>query len=144
MAKLNASRTAQYALHAEFVFNLTDTILATDGTVKAFSVAAPIADVIPLPPSAIVIGGDVTVETASNDSSTATITVGDSGNATRYLGATNIKATGRTPLVPTGYVGVGENVRIALANAGGNASAGKVTVRVTYVVRGRANESQIA
>jgi hypothetical protein len=44
--------------------------------------------------------------------------------------------------VPTGYRGVGEDLRITLANTNGDATAGKVSVRATYMVTGRANEVQ--
>lgn len=141
MAKLLATRVAQYLLHSEFTFLVTDTFTMTDGVTKAFSVAAPVADVINLPDVAVLVGGDVTVEVASNDSSTATIAVGDSGNATRYLGATSIKAAARTALVPTGYRGAGENLRITLANAGANATAGKVTVRAAFAIQDKMNET---
>jgi len=144
MAKLLKNRGLQYALSAEFTLNVTDTMVMTDGVEKLFSVAAPVADIIGLPPNAVVVGGDVTVETVSNDTGTATIAVGDSASASRYLAATSIKTAGRTALVPTGYRGSGEDIRITLANQNGNATAGTVTVRVQYVVTGRTNEVQVA
>lgn len=143
MTTLKKTRTAQYPLVAEFTFNITDLMANTAGAVISFAAAAAAAfDVIPLPPNAVLVGGDVAVETASNDSSTATIAVGDSGSASRYLGATNIKAAARTPLVPTGYRGNGEDLRITLANAGGDATAGTISVRAEYIITGRANEVQ--
>jgi hypothetical protein len=142
MTALKKTRSAQYPLTAEFTFNLTDTFVMTDATSKAFTVAAPVADVICLPPNAVVVGGDMTVETIANDSGTATIAVGDSASATRYLGATTIKTAARTALVPTGFRGAGEDIRITLANQNGDGTAGKVTVRVSYILTGRANEVQ--
>lgn len=142
MAVLKATRTAQYPLNAEFTFNLTDTMLDIAGVSKAFTAAAPVMDVIKLPPNAVVIGGDVTVETISNDSSTATIAVGDSSSAARYLAATTIKTAARTALTLTGFRGTGQDIRITLANAGADATAGKVTVRVTYIIQSRSNEVQ--
>lgn len=144
MATLKKTRTAQYPLMAEFTFNIADVMLNTSGASTAFKATDGVFDVIPLPPNAVLVGGDVTVETASNDTGTATIAVGDSGSATRYLGATSIKATGRTALVPTGYRGTGEDLRITLANASGDATAGTVTVRALYTVTGRANEVQVS
>lgn len=146
MAQLNKNRTLQYPLAAEFVFNLTDTFTMTDGTSRAFGAAgaATLADVIGLPPNAVVIGGDLTVEVASNDSGTATVAVGDSASAARYLAATSLKAAGRTPLVPTGYRGNGEDIRLTFANANGNATQGTVSVRVQYTVTGRSNEVQVS
>lgn len=146
MAKLNKNRGLQYPLVAEFTFSLNDTFVMTDGVERAFKAAgaATIADVIPLPPNAVVIGGDLTVETASNDSGTATVAVGDSANSTRYLAATNLKAAARTALTPTGFRGAGEDIRLTFANAGGDATAGVVSLRVQYIVQNRTNETQIA
>jgi hypothetical protein len=146
MALVKKNRVLQYPLVAEFVFNLSDTMAATDGVVRAFSAtgAAAIFDVIGLPPNAVVISGDVTVETVSNDSGTATVKVGDSVSDARYLGATTIKTAARTALVPTGFRGAGEDIRLTFANANGDATTGKVTVRVTYLITGRANEVQVS
>lgn len=144
MAKLIKNRGLQYPLVAEFTFNVTDTMVANDGVERAFgaSGAAAIFDVAALPANAVLVGGEVVVEVASNDGGTATIAVGDSGSGTRYLAATNIKATGRTALTLTGYRGAGEDLRITLANANGGATAGTVTVRAMYTIAGRTNEVQ--
>lgn len=145
MSTVKANRTLQYVLIGEFIMNLAaDAMLNTAGVLTPFKANAGAAyDAIPLPPNAVLVGGDVTVETASNDSGTATIAVGDSNSAARYLAATSIKAAGRTALVPTGYRGVGENIRLTLANQNGDATAGKLSVRAHYMVTGRANETQI-
>jgi len=142
MATIKKARTAQYALHADFVFNIgTDGMLATTGALIAFNAAGAAAyDAIPLPPNATVISGEMVVETADNATGTATVSIGDSVLATRYLAATSIKATGRTPLVPTGFRGNGEDIRVTITSADGTATAGVVTVRVTYVIANRANE----
>jgi hypothetical protein len=142
MALLRKTRGAQWPLLAEFTFTITDTMAMTDGVTKAFSVAAPVADVIPLPPNAVVIGGDMTVEAVSDETGTATIAVGDSASATRYLAATNLKAAARTALTLTGFRGAGEDIRITLANQNGNATAGRVSLRVLYVVQNKHNEVQ--
>lgn len=143
MALLKKTRGSQYPLHAEVVLNIAaDTVTATDGTVKALKAQAVVAELIPLPPNATIVGGEIVVETASNDTGTSTMSVGDSASAARYLGATSLKAAARTALVPTGYRGVGEDIRLTLANANGDATAGKVTVRVAYVIAGRMQEVQ--
>lgn len=143
MTTLKSARTAQYPLLASFTFTMADAMLDVNGVLTGFKNAAGVFEPIPLPVGAVLTGGDVTVETASDDTGTATIAVGDSANANRYLGATNIKAAGRTPLVPTGYHGLGENLRITLANANGNAANGTVTIRAQYVIDGRAQETVI-
>lgn len=143
MAKLIASRGAQYPLVAEFTFNFNDTMVDTSGVLKDFkTVGSTVVDAINLPVGAIVIGGEVVTETAVGGSTAYNISVGDSGSATRYLGATDRVAAGRTALVPTGYVGAGNPLRITVAPTVAAATAGKVTVRVQYIVRARVNETQ--
>ena len=76
MAKQLASRGAQYPLLAEFTFNFDDTIVATDGVEKPFS-GAVAAEIVNLPDGAVVIGGEVAVETAVTGSTTFTLSLGD-------------------------------------------------------------------
>lgn len=144
MAKLIASRTAQYPLVAEFTFNFDDTMADKDGATKDFGKVdlAGVFDVIPLPPGAIVIGGEVVVATAF-DTAGFDVKVGDSADDDRYLTSTDVKSAGRTPLVPTGFVGAGQNIRVTFASDD-VCTAGKATVRVMYVVDKRAQEVQIA
>jgi hypothetical protein len=144
MAKLIASRTAQWPLVAEFTFNFDDTMVTTTGTTVDFGKVslAGVVDIIPLPPGATVISGEVIVTTAF-DTAGFDITVGDSGSAARYLGSTDVKGLGRTALVPTGYKGTGENIRLTFASDD-VCTTGKATIRVMYTVENRANEVQIA
>lgn len=145
MAKLIATRTAQWPLVAEFTFNFDDTMVDKDGALKDFKTVGTsiVADVIPLPIGAIVTGGEVVTETAVTGSTAYNVSVGDSVSATRYLGATDRVAAGRTALVPTGFVGAGENIRVTVAPTVAAATAGKVTVRVMYIVRNRSNEVSV-
>lgn len=147
MALLKASRTAQYPLVAEFTFNFNDTAVdSVSGTTKTFgSVVADalVFDAIPLPGNATVVGGELVVETAYDTGTTATVSVGDSASATRYLGATTLKTAARTALTLTGFRGAGENVRLTFAHAGAVPTAGKATLRVQYTVQNRAQETQI-
>ena len=141
MAKLLASRTAQTVMEAEFTFNFDDTMANTSGTTVDFgktNSASTVFEVINLPPGAVIVGGDVVTETAFS-ATTVNVSVGDSGSATRYLAATNVKAAGRTALVPTGYRGTGENIQITVAPSGVS-TTGKATVRVLYITTGRAQE----
>lgn len=143
MSALKKNRTLQYGLWAEFTFSIGDTMINTSGNADAFdTVASHVFDVIGLPPNAIVVGGEVVTETAFVGSTAYNVSVGDSGSATRYLGATDKTTAARTALVPTGYVGAGEDIRLTVAPTVATATAGKLTVRVNYVVRGRANEVQ--
>lgn len=134
------SRTSQNVLVAEFEFNFDDTMANSAGAVTDFE-ASDAKDVIDLPPGAIVVGGSLVVSTAYNTTSTATLAIGDSGLATRYLGATNLKAAALTAIVPTGYKNVsGLPVRLTLALADLAGTQGVVRVSVEYVIDGRATE----
>ena len=142
MAKLNPSRAAQTVLSAEFTFEFADTMLDVNGVLKDFkTVGSNVFEPINLPPRAIVVGGEVVTETAVTGSTAYNVSVGDSGSATRYLGVTNRLSAGRTPLVPTGYVGDGENLRLTVSPTVADATAGKVTVRVQYIMRDRWSET---
>jgi hypothetical protein len=139
------SRTAQYPLVAEFTFSIGDTMTNTVGAADAFaSVAAHVFDVIPLPPGAVVTGGSVVTNTAFTGSTAYNVKVGDSGSDVRYLGTTDKTAAGLTALVPTGYAGTGENLRLTVTPTVAAATAGKLTVRLEYIITGRTSEIQIS
>ncbi len=140
MALLKASRSAQWPLVATFKFDITDTFVDIAGVTKAFSAAAPVFDIINLPSGAIVVGGQMMVTTVSDDSSTATLAVGDSVTANRYMAATSIKSAASTAFTLTGYEPAGLNLRVTLANAGANATVGTVRINVLFILSGRANE----
>jgi hypothetical protein len=148
MALLKTVRSAQYPLTAEFTFNFNDTMVDINGASQDFGAAAIRSNIdlnaIPLPPNAVVIGGDLTVETAFVGPTAATLSVGDSGSATRYGSAIDLKTAARTPLPLTGFRGNGENVYLRLNTTVAVATAGKATVRVQYIISGRANEAVIA
>ena len=134
------TRTSQNVLVAEFEFNVDDTMANSAGVVTDFE-ASDAKDAIDLPPGAIVVGGSLVVETVYNTTGTATLAIGDSGLATRYLGATNLKAAALTAIVPTGYKNVsGLPVRLTLALADLAGTQGVVRVSVEYVIDGRATE----
>jgi len=130
---------------AEFEFNFDDTMDNTSGAEVDFgatNTSASTVEIIPLPPGAVVIGGSVDTHVAF-DAATMNVTVGDSGAADRYLGTTDVKSVGTNALVPTGYRGTGENVRLTFT-AADVCTTGKAVVRVEYVVADRSNEVQIA
>lgn len=143
MALLRKNRSAQYLLVQEFTWTFGDTLANTAGVASALNaVGSQTFEPIGLPPAAVVVGGELVVNVVSNDATTATVSVGDSASATRYLAATSVKALGRTALVPTGYNGLGEDLRITVANGTGGATTGSYTVRLQYVIAGRSNEVQ--
>ena len=141
MAKKIASRTAQWPLVAEFTFSFNDTMVDKDGALKDFKTVGTsfVGDVIPLPSGATILSGSVVTNTAVTGSTAYNISIGDSGSATRYLGATDKVSAGLTALVPTGHVGAGENLRLTVV-AADVCTTGKATVRIQYITTGRSNE----
>lgn len=141
------SRTAQYPLVAEFTFNFDDTMVNSAGNTVDFGAAnaggaAGIFEIIPLPPGATVIGGSVTTDTAF-DTAGYDVTIGDSTTADRYLASTDKKALGFTALTPTGYIGTGQNIRLAFSSDD-VCTTGVMTVRIEYVIANRSSEIQIS
>lgn len=139
---------AQWPLSAVFMFDIgatggADAMVNSSGVLTAFKASTgTVFDVATLPANAYVVDGELNVVTASNDSGTATLKIGDASSDNRYLAATSIKATGKTAITPTGLLlSAATGLRITLANANGDATAGKVIVRVGFVIVGRVNEN---
>ena len=167
MKKL-ASRTAQYPLVAEFAFSFNEWVVDSVSTVKETlgstvanstdpleaGLVGPVAgtivfDCIPLPVGAVVVGGELIVETAYAGSTAATITLGIAGATTSLLGSTSLMATAgtRTPLLLTSALqsaAAGANVRATVAYTVANATAGKARVRLMYTIDGRTSEVQVS
>jgi len=145
MAKLFASRTAQFPLIAEFAFAFNDTAVdSVTGALKGFGTTFAeniVFDAIPLPVGAVVVGGELIVETAGAGPTAYTVSVGSAASATGLLAATSILSAGRTALTGLGLAhNAGANVRITLASTVAAATAGKVRVRVMYTIDGRGTE----
>jgi hypothetical protein len=146
MSLLTKSRTAQTVLCQEFYFNFDDTMVDINGVTRDFgslaagSSAATIYSVVigNLPPNAIVVGGHVARSTAF-DAATYNVTIGDTAVTNRYLGSTDLKATGLTALVPTGYLGAAENLVMTFAAADA-CTTGAGVVRVQYILKDRVSE----
>lgn len=142
MTTLLKQPTGQYVLSSTFAFTVSDAMLNTSAVLTNFKASsATVYDILNLPPNAQVVGGDLVVLTVSNDTGTSTLSVGDSASATRYLGATNLKAAARTALVPTGYQGLGEALRITIANQNGDATTLVARVTVQFIIDSRGNEN---
>lgn len=112
------------------IVDFTYADVAVDGTLH---------DLIDIPVNAVVVGGDLVVDTAWNNLTTATLTVGDATTNNRYLTATSLKTPGRTALVPTGFKHTSSepSIRGAGVMSGTAATAGAARLRVDYVVMGR-------
>jgi len=166
MKKL-ASRTAQFPLVAEFNFNWNDWVIdsvdltkKTLGSTVALStdpnetgLTGPVAntitfDCIPLPPGAVICGGELIIETAYAGSTAATITLGIAGSLTSVLGSTSLMAAAntRTALLLTSALvsNAGANLRATIAYTVANATAGRARVRLMYTVDNRTSEIQVS
>lgn len=139
MALIPKTRGAQDIQCAEFTWTFGDTVLDTTGAADALTtVAAHVADIISLPVNAIVLGGEVITDTTFTGSTAVNVKIGDSGSDNRYLGTTDKITAGRTALVPTGYVNTGGlDLRLTLTPTVAAVTAGKITVRVEFMIRGR-------
>jgi hypothetical protein len=96
-----------------------------------------------IPPGGIVISGAVVVETASDDTGTAVLDVGDVDDDDRYTStAVNLKATGRTALTITGhkYV-VPTDLLLTATFENDDGGAGEGYIELTIVMEGRENEA---
>lgn len=142
MAKLTKSRQAQTVLAQEYVFSFGDTVTDVNGADKDFKTfdGNPVFETFTLPQGAVVLGGDVIVETAYVGPTAATLSLGDSASATKYANAVNLLAAGRTALTVPAAVTGGLDARGALTLTVANATAGKVRVRIEYTIEGRGNE----
>ncbi len=166
MAKLNAARTAQYILSAEFVFNFNDYVTdSVDQVKKTFGSSTALADpaglvpgltaptglvfdCINIPQGATIVGGEVIVETAYAGVGTgATLSLGIAGSTTALVNAMDLDAAtagSRTALTLTAplVANAGTNLRLTTAGlTAAGATAGKVRVRVEYTIDGRSMEA---
>ena len=98
--------------------------------------------IIKLPPKARILGGQLDVTVAGNDTGTQTVALGFAGSATALLGATSIKSTGRTALTAQSGVDAAtpRDILLTAVNTNGDATAGHVIVTVFFCVSGKANE----
>jgi len=141
MALKIPSRTAQVVRHASFSWAAADTMVpAAGGTATDFKPATTVAvvyDIIPLPVGAVVLSGELIVSTAF-DGSTYALIIGDSASTNRYLATADRKAAARTTLVPSGYVSLGEPLRVTITPTG-TTTVGAGTIHIEYVIPGRAD-----
>lgn len=165
--KKYASRSAQYPLVAEFAFafnefavDSVDQVKKTFGSTAANSTDPLEAgltagtgvtfDCIPLPVGAVIIGGEVIVETAFvGIGAGATLNVGIAGATSALLSAFDLDAAtvgSRTALLLTAplVANNGQNVRMTTSGLTATATAGKVRIRVQYTIDGRTSEVQIS
>jgi hypothetical protein len=102
-------------------------------------------DAVELPAGAMFVSGALSVAVASDDSSTATLSIGVKGGAVdAYLAATNVKAIADTAITGGSLapLAVKTTLTVTPAFAGDDATVGTAYVVVAYVIAGRATEAQ--
>lgn len=138
------ARGAQYPMTAVITVNLTDLMATTAGTVQSVGGTAGSSVYLGayLPQNSVVLSGALQVTTAGNSTGTATVAIGDTTSASRYLAATDIKTVANTAFTGVNLDNTpGNNLQLTVANADATATAGTFTVIVTYILRGRVNEA---
>lgn len=169
MAKKFASRTAQWPLVQEFVFNYNDwAVDSVSGVKKTFCAAVSnsqdpvtgetisgltagtdlVFDAIPMPLGAVISSVSLIVDTAFNGTGTDTVAIATTNSSpVTILAATSLETAAQTDVTITKAIAMacngGDNIRLTFANGGADASAGKARVRVTYTIEGKANENSI-
>jgi hypothetical protein len=162
--KKQATRSAQFLMAAEFVLNFNEWVVdSVDGIKKTFGAAVAnstdpvepnltagtgvVFDAINMPKGAIIVGGELIVETAFvGIGAGATLNVGIAGDTAALVSAYDLDAAvanARTALLLTKAMlsNGGQNLRITTAGLTATATAGKVRLRVQYTVDERANEA---
>ena len=158
--KKQATRSAQWPMVAEFIFNFSDWVVdSADGLKKTLgstvansadpaetgltgaAAATVIFDAIKMPRGAVICGGEMIVESAYVGPTAATLKAGIAGNDAALLAATDVKTAARTALLLTSPLlcNSGGDVRITLAYTVANATAGKARVRVFYTIDDKAD-----
>lgn len=114
-----------------------------DLTPADFSAAGAI-NIAGLPQGATITHAWIDVKVPFNSATTATLSVGDAGSATRYGSAIDIKTTGRKALAnATGFTTSAAGQLVAtFAQTGAAATAGQARVYFQYVVERKADEIQ--
>lgn len=141
MATIKKTVGAQWSLIAHFDFTMADAMVNTSGVLTNFKATSGVFDIMTLPFNSQVVGGDLIVRVVSNDTGTATLSLGDSGLATRYLTTTNLKVAARTALGITGYKTQGESIRATIANGTGDATTGDFRIAIHFMVDSRQSEN---
>lgn len=101
-------------------------------------------EIFRLPVNSRVIGGEIVVEVAWDNVTSAAVDMGDVTDPDRYAAAVDLKATGRTALTLTGFkhTEAERDVNLTPAFVGGDATQGQAYIRIEYVIEGKANENQ--
>ena len=161
--KKQATRSAQWPLYAEFVFNFNDWVVdSVAGTKKTFGSTVAnsvdpgepgltagtgvVFDCINMPKGASIIGITAQVETAfAGVGAAATLSLGIEGSATAVVNAADLDAATSGAQLTVAAINPllcnsGQSLRLTTAGLTATATAGKVRIRVGYTVDDKANE----
>jgi hypothetical protein len=114
--------------------------------IKLADLATGVAiEVVDLPKGAMVVDGFIEVNVAFDDTTTATVSVGDAALATRYATTSNVKALGTTKFAVAnlgqGYADGGA-VTITPAFGTDDNTVGTIRIGIAVLQYGRAHETQ--
>lgn len=120
-------------------YPLSDVIRIEVGDLTS-GTAAAIAD---LQGGEMIVGGSVTVATAWDSGTTATLKLGDDDDDDRYTSAAvDLTTAGRTALTLTGDVmSVATELKALFEETGAAATAGEAVIEFTVLREGRQNET---
>lgn len=101
-------------------------------------VSAADTPAIQVPAGAVIVGGDVVVDTVWNSVTSDVISIGDATTFNRYLSALSLQALARTVIVPTGFIHTAPTVlSFRWVGVGTAPTTGAARVRIDYIRRGR-------
>jgi len=90
----------------------------------------------------VITGGSITVVTPWDSGTSATVDLGDSDTADRYLDGVDLATAGRTAFTLDGTVyGAPDKLALVFAEAGTAATAGELVIEFTCLRENRATET---
>lgn len=128
-------------LDTERQYSLSTDFLTVGFADLTSAVACPLADI---PIGAVVVGGEVVVDTVFNSATSDVLDVGDGVDDDRYTASqVDLTALGRTAFTLTGFEYTANDTIDAIwTGVGAAPSTGSFRVRFEYVIQGRGNENQ--
>lgn len=127
-----------------FVYERQWPLVGYQDLVPADFADAAAVNIAGMPEGATITHAWIDVKVPFNSATTATLSIGDAGSATRYGSAIDIKTTGRKALAnSTGFTTTAAGQLVAtFAQTGAAATAGQARVYFQYVVERKADEIQ--
>lgn len=123
-------------------------VLSTDYLtvdITSLDVSAQAEEAFELPPNAVVVGGEIIVDTVWNSGTSDVLDLGDEVDVNRYLAAVDLTALARTEFVDAnlGFLSVeADTIDAIWTGVGAAPTTGSARIRVFYVVQGRTNENE--